>query len=98
MSAYQPREFVNPDQAGLAEILRDELSSIAVALNAHIAQLEAQGAIASLTDSTGGSADGSLEAVSGSGADAAINNNFAEIHAKLDSILNALRNLGLIAS
>lgn len=32
-----------------------------------------------ITDSSGGTADGTVEAVSGSGADAAINNNFAEI-------------------
>lgn len=36
-----------------------------------------------LTDNSGGTTDGTLEAVSGSGADAAINNNFAELRAVL---------------
>jgi hypothetical protein len=58
----------------------------------------AESAIASLTDSSGGTPDGTIAAVSGSGADADINNNFAELNAKVDSILTALRNLGLIAS
>lgn len=44
-----------------------------------------------MTDNSGGTADGTIEAVSGSGADAAINNNFAEINAKLDELLDALK-------
>ena len=55
-------------------------------------------AITSLTDSSGGSADGTVEAVSGSGADSAINNNFAELAAKQTAILAALRGAGIIAS
>lgn len=57
-----------------------------------------------VTDSTGGTTDGTLAAISGSGADADINNNFAEIaasltklnnndaelHAKLDKIITVL--------
>lgn len=59
----------------------------------------AQGsAIASLTDSTGGSTDGTLAAISGSGADSDINNNFAELNSKVDAILSALRTHGLIAT
>lgn len=67
---------------------------------------------ASLTDSSGGTADGTVAAVSGSGADANINNNFAEcvasinaleandadIAAKLEEVLAALRTHGLIAT
>ena len=67
---------------------------------------------ASLTDSSGGTADGTVAAVSGSGADADINNNFAEcvasinaleandadIAAKLEEVLAALRTHGLIAT
>lgn len=59
---------------------------------------EQQTAIASLTDSSGGTADGTVAAVSGSGDDANINNNFAECAAKLDSILAMLRTHGLIAT
>lgn len=44
-----------------------------------------------LTDNSGGSTDDTLEAVSGSGADAAINNNFAELSAKIDELLAALK-------
>lgn len=44
-----------------------------------------------LTDSSGGTADGTVEAVSGSGADAAINNNFAELTAKYNELLDRLK-------
>lgn len=44
-----------------------------------------------LTDDSGGSTDGTLEAVSGSGADGAINNNIAELNAKLEELLDALK-------
>lgn len=37
-----------------------------------------------LTDSTGGTADTTLAAISGSGADAGINNNFADLAAQLE--------------
>lgn len=46
-------------------------------------------ALTDLTDSTGGSTDGTLVAISGSGADADINNNFAELAVKV-AALNAL--------
>jgi hypothetical protein len=51
---------------------------------------------AALTNSTGGTADGTLAAVSGSGADTDINNNFTELHTLLNEIRTALVNLGLI--
>lgn len=47
-------------------------------------------AIGKLTNSTGGTADGTLAAVSGSGADSDINNNFAELNAKVDALIDAL--------
>lgn len=46
-----------------------------------------------ITDSSGGTADGTINAISGSGADAGINKNFAEVHAGLTALqadLNAL--------
>lgn len=59
----------------------------------------AQGAaIASLTDSTGGTTDGTLAAISGTSADADLNNNFSELHTKLDAVLSAMRTHGLIAT
>lgn len=51
---------------------------------------EADGVEAELTDSSGGTADGTVEAVSGSGADAAVNNNFAELTAKVNYLLGRL--------
>lgn len=52
--------------------------------------------ITSLTDSTGGTANNTLTAISGSGADAAINNNFADLAAKVNEILTALQNAKLM--
>jgi len=57
-----------------------------------------QGAITSLTDSSGGTADNTIAAVSGSGADATINNNFADLAAKVNAILAANRSAGVIAT
>jgi len=49
-----------------------------------------------LTDSSGGVTDGTISAVTGSGDDTTINNNFAELHALLNSIRTALVDSGLI--
>lgn len=46
--------------------------------------------VAALTDSSGGTADGTVAAISGSGADADINNNFAELAAKVNALAAAL--------
>jgi len=51
---------------------------------------------AALTDSSGGTADGTVAAVSGSGADSAINNNFKEVCTLLNQLRNDLVTLGLI--
>lgn len=50
-----------------------------------------------LTDSTGGTTDGTLSAISGSGDDANINNNFAELAEDVTALRTALINLGAIA-
>lgn len=50
--------------------------------------------IAGLTDSSGGTADGTVNAVSGSGADPAINKNFAELATKVNAIIAALEASG----
>lgn len=66
-----------------------------------------QSAITDLTDNSGGTADSTVEAMPAaqatpSGATAAeltaINNNFAELSAKLDSVLTALRNANIIVT
>lgn len=54
---------------------------------------------AALTNSTGGTTDGTLQSVgatNSSDVSAAINNNFAELHVLLDAIRTALVNAGLI--
>lgn len=56
-----------------------------------------QAKIASLTDSSGGTADNTVAAVSGSGADAAINNNFADLTAKVNALLAIVEAHGLMA-
>jgi len=50
-----------------------------------------------LTDSTGGTANNTVAAVSGSGDDATINDNFADLVAKYNALRTVLRNLGLMA-
>ena len=53
--------------------------------------------IGALTDSTGGTADNTVAAVSGSGADTVINNNFADLIDQINQLRTTLRNLGLMA-
>jgi hypothetical protein len=50
-----------------------------------------------LTDSTGGAVDGTLVAISGTGDDANINNNYADLINRVNAIRTCLRNLGLMA-
>lgn len=52
--------------------------------------------IADLIDSSGGTADDTVAAVAGSGADAVINNNFADLTAKVNGLLTHLRDRGAI--
>lgn len=47
-----------------------------------------------LTDNSGGNTDGTVEAVSGSGADTAVNNNFAELTAKVEELRARLDRTG----
>lgn len=86
------------DSADLVAIVRVSARTATSVTVSYVTGWAQQAAIASLTDSSGGSTDGTVEAVSGSSADAAINNNFAELHAKLDAVLTALRTVGVIAS
>jgi len=57
-----------------------------------------QSAVADLTDSTGGTADGTLADVTASHDQTILNNNFADLVAKVNSILAALRKQGIIAN
>jgi len=54
-------------------------------------------AVTALTDSTGGTANDTLVAISGSGDDTNINNNFADLAAKVNAIRTALVNHGLLS-
>lgn len=56
-----------------------------------------EGDIGALIDSTGGTVDGAVTTVVGSGADATINNNFADLAAKINLIRTALQNLGIMS-
>jgi hypothetical protein len=46
--------------------------------------------ISALTDNTGGTTDGTLAQVSGTGDDATVNNNLAELNAKIDALITQL--------
>lgn len=78
-----------PDNLKGLFIIDDELGAIdSKTSRFFLNQLQSE--IGQLTDHTGGSTDETIEEVSGSGADGAINNNFAEMNAKLDAIIDVL--------
>lgn len=54
-------------------------------------------AIASLTDSSGGTANDTVQAVGGTYSQSEVANNFADVTAKINAILVALRAHGIIA-
>lgn len=72
-----------------------QLSAATASLRGGVNQAAAE---ADVTDSSGGSADGTLAAVSGSGADSDINNNFADLAATLNGLMAKLRTAGVLAS
>ena len=57
-----------------------------------------EAAIASLTDSSGGTANNTVQAIGGSYSQSEVANNFADVTAKINAILTVLRNHGLIAT
>lgn len=57
---------------------------------------DSQSVVVELTDSSGGTADDTVAAVSGSGADSDINNNFADLTAKVNAVLQILAAHGLM--
>ncbi len=59
---------------------------------------EQQANVVSLTDNSGGTADDTVAAVSGSGDDTTINNNFADLAAKVNELNAVLEAHGLSAS
>lgn len=53
-------------------------------------------AVTALTDSTGGTANDTLVAISGSGDDTNINNNFADIAAKINTLISRLQSANIL--
>jgi hypothetical protein len=53
-------------------------------------------AIVNLTDSSGGTANDTIQAVGGTYTQAEVANNFADLAAKVNAILNAIRGAGII--
>lgn len=82
--------LLQPGQAGM-------FFSGATAYRGIVGLATASSAIADLTDSSGGTANDTVAAVSGSGVDADINNNFADLTAKINAILTALRANNIVA-
>lgn len=76
------------DNAGAIEVLVDGIKVVS----------EQQTAIASLTDNSGGTANDTLAVVEAAYTQATIANNFADLAAKTNAILTALRNHGIIAT
>ncbi|WP_042700705.1 hypothetical protein [Azospirillum sp. B506] len=69
------------------------------ALDTLLRQVHSAPAVVALTDSTGGSANNTLQAVgatNGSDQSAAINNNFADISAKVNELIAAFKTAGLL--
>jgi len=62
------------------------------------AQVEHGDIVPDLVDNSGGTADGTVQAVAGTGADATINNNFADLVAKVNAILAELRQFGIVGA
>jgi phage-related minor tail protein len=77
---------------------RGDLRALGQALRNAAIGSDAAATVAALTDSSGGSPDGTLEAVSGTSDDGAINNNFAELNAKIDELRAALAAFGITTS
>lgn len=82
------KTYSQPAQAGIdtgAEPIKEQL-------------VDGAAAIASLTDSSGGTANDTVQAIGGTYSQAEVANNFADVTAKINLILAALRNAGIIQS
>lgn len=83
---------------GTAAFEDDGAGAVSIKVNGVQVAGTQQAAIASMTDSTGGTVDGTLADVGAAFSQATLNNNFADVNAKIDEVLTALRNHGLIAT
>ena len=83
------------DKDGDRLVINGELS---IEASGKITKAGVQGAaIASLTDSSGGTANDTLEAISATYVQAEVRNSFADLGAKVNAILVRLRDVGIIA-
>lgn len=88
---------------GAGDLLKLKVTAVPTTGNVLVAHdvnevVGGQDHIADLTDSSGGTANDTIAAVSGSGADAAINDNFADLAAKVNAIIANLEAAGLNAT
>jgi hypothetical protein len=90
------------NQYKVGEVVECESATkLRICISGYTGKPASQTAIVSLTDSSGGTANDTLQAVgatNGGDVSAAINNNFADVSAKINGILTALRNAGILAS
>lgn len=65
---------------------------------AQVAAMAKAAVVVALTDSTTGTANDTVSDVGGAFNQATLNNNFADLAAKINAILTALKNAGLMAT
>lgn len=83
---------------GTFEVLENTPGAVTVELDGVKVLQEREAAIASLTDNSGGTANDTLVAISAAYVQAEVQDNFADLAAKVNAILVALRNHGIIAT
>lgn len=83
--------------AGVVTAAKDANNVIWMWFAPQQAVLRQAATVAAITDSTEGTADGTLADVGAAFDQATINNNFAEVAAKINGILTALKDSGLMA-
>ena len=86
------------DDAGITTSTLTASQLVVTDANKKLASQAPTTALGSLTDSTGGTPNNTLVAISGSGDDANINNNFADLVGKVNNILSRLRTAKVIAT
>ena len=74
------------------------LEKIGAATTSVFGTVKQSAAVADLTDNTGGTADDTVAAVSGTGDDATINNNLADLAAKVNELLANERSAGQLST
>lgn len=86
-ASYSELDIQEPE--ALIEVI-NELKEAIYILASVVAASRSDANQAQLTNNTGGTYNGVLAAISGSGADSGINNNFTELFTQVDAIRSAL--------